>query len=116
MLTGLNRARMKARPPASAGKSAPPAAAADAVHGPADGGGITDALSAIPLEDREALLLVVIAGLSYAEAGDAVGVPRHVVAQRIARARVALEANFYRMPGSDPRGRAKHMSHLRLVK
>jgi RNA polymerase sigma factor (sigma-70 family) len=48
------------------------------------------ALQALPLEQREALALVVIEDLSYREAADILDVPIGTLTSRIARAREAL--------------------------
>ena len=48
------------------------------------------ALQALPVDQREALLLVALEGLSYAEAAKVLGIPRGTLMSRIARARSAL--------------------------
>lgn len=48
------------------------------------------ALRALPVEQREALLLVALEGLSYAEAAKVLGIPRGTLMSRIARARTTL--------------------------
>ncbi|MBT2208082.1 RNA polymerase sigma factor [Actinomadura sp. NEAU-AAG7] len=48
---------------------------------------LAGALAALARRDRHALLLVVWAGLSYQEAGEALGVPTGTVASRVNRAR-----------------------------
>jgi RNA polymerase sigma-70 factor (ECF subfamily) len=48
------------------------------------------ALQALPAEQREALALVVIDGLSYREAADLLDIPMGTLTSRIARAREAL--------------------------
>ena len=44
----------------------------------------------LPSEQRGALMLVAVDGLSYADAADVLGVPAGTVASRVARARLAL--------------------------
>jgi len=44
----------------------------------------------LPLEQREALLLVVLEGASYAEAADILGIPAGTLMSRLGRARAAL--------------------------
>jgi RNA polymerase sigma-70 factor, ECF subfamily len=102
-LMGLNRSRLKAR-----GSAAPMAGSA--------GPGVTDALGALPLDQREALLLVVLEGFSYAEAADALCVPRVAVGARVARARLALETLLDGASPSDGRGKPRHPPHLRVIK
>ena len=102
-LMGLNRARLKAR-----GASVPAAANA--------GPGVTDALGALPLDQREALLLVTLEGFSYAEAAEALCVPRIAIGARVARARITLETLLDGASPIDGRGKTRHPPHLRLVK
>ena len=47
-------------------------------------------VSELPAEQRAALMLVAVDGLSYGDAADVLGVPAGTVASRIARARLAL--------------------------
>ena len=48
-------------------------------------------VAALPPEQRAALMLVAVDGLSYADAADVLGVPAGTVASRVARARLALD-------------------------
>lgn len=48
------------------------------------------AVERLPLEQREALLLVVLEGASYAEAADILGIPAGTLMSRLGRARAAL--------------------------
>jgi RNA polymerase sigma-70 factor, ECF subfamily len=52
------------------------------------------ALQTIPAEQRAALLLVTVEGLSYREAAQIAQVPVGTIMSRLARARVALEARL----------------------
>ena len=49
------------------------------------------ALDTLPVEQREALLLVVIEGASYREAADILGIPAGTLMSRLGRARAALK-------------------------
>jgi len=55
-------------------------------------GGVVQALDGLPAEQREALLLVVLEGLSYRDAADILEIPIGTLTSRIARAREALTA------------------------
>lgn len=59
------------------------------------------ALKTIPEEQRAALMLVTVEGLSYKEAAEVAHVPVGTIMSRLARARVALEAKLG--TGSDRR-------------
>ncbi len=48
------------------------------------------AIDSLAVEQREALLLVVLEGMSYAEAADAIGIPIGTLMSRLGRARAAL--------------------------
>jgi RNA polymerase sigma-70 factor (ECF subfamily) len=90
ILTNLNRNRLRSlarRPPLTAiGDNDAPAMA-----GPEGGGrDIERALSGLPEEQRTALLLVVLEGLSYREVADVQGVPIGTVMSRVARARIQI--------------------------
>ena len=50
------------------------------------------AIDTLAAEQREALLLVVLEGMSYAEAADAIGIPIGTLMSRLGRARAALRA------------------------
>jgi len=53
---------------------------------------MSKALDRLPDEQREALLLVVLEGLSYQEAAEALGIPMGTLMSRIGRARATLRA------------------------
>jgi RNA polymerase sigma-70 factor (ECF subfamily) len=48
------------------------------------------AIDTLAAEQREALLLVVLEGMSYAEAAEAIGIPIGTLMSRLGRARAAL--------------------------
>ena len=52
------------------------------------------ALSELPAEQRAALLLVTVDGLSYKEAAEVADVPVGTIMSRLARARIALQARL----------------------
>jgi RNA polymerase sigma-70 factor (ECF subfamily) len=102
-LTSLNRARLR--------QSARPAP-----QGPAVGQtvGVSEAIACLPLECREPLLLVVLEGFTYAEAGDVLGIPKLGLGHRVARARHILD-QYLEVPQAD-RARPRPVPHLRIVK
>jgi RNA polymerase sigma-70 factor (ECF subfamily) len=107
-LTSLNRIRVRDRMIAPAGEHA---------HGHQPRSqGVTEAVAGIPLECREALLLVVLEGLTYAEAGDVLGVPKLGLGHRIARARHILDEHLDAALTVEARAKARPSPHLRLVK
>jgi RNA polymerase sigma-70 factor (ECF subfamily) len=55
---------------------------------------IREALTRLPQEQRSALLLVTVEGLSYKEAAEVAGVPIGTIMSRLARARIALQAQI----------------------
>jgi len=55
---------------------------------------VRTALGALPPEQRAALLLVTVDGLSYKEAADVAEVPVGTIMSRLARARIALQAKL----------------------
>ena len=59
------------------------------------------AIDTLAAEQREALLLVVLEGMSYAEAADTIGVPIGTLMSRLGRARAALR--MLTGPGDEPR-------------
>ncbi len=92
ILTNLNRNRLRSlarRPPISpiGDNDAPDASGPDA-----GGRDIERALAELVDEQRTALLLVVLEGLSYREVADVQGVPIGTVMSRVARARLQIRA------------------------
>lgn len=69
---------------------------------------VREAFFSLPEEQRSALHLVAIEGLSYSQAADASGVPLGTLMSRIGRARAALRA----MEDAPP---SKAKTHLRIV-
>jgi RNA polymerase sigma-70 factor (ECF subfamily) len=59
------------------------------------------AIDTLAAEQREALLLVVLEGMSYAEAAAVLGVPVGTLMSRLGRARAALRT--LTGPGDEPR-------------
>jgi RNA polymerase sigma-70 factor (ECF subfamily) len=57
-------------------------------------GEVRAALRQIPVDQRSALLLVTVDGLSYKEAAEIANVPVGTIMSRLARARVALQAKL----------------------
>jgi RNA polymerase sigma-70 factor (ECF subfamily) len=53
---------------------------------------IARAIETLPLDQKEALLLIVLEGMSYAEAAGILGIPQGTLMSRIGRARAALRA------------------------
>ena len=102
-LVTLNRARLRAR-----------SEVAD--NAKSSRQSVTEAVGGLPLDQREALLLVVLEGFTYAEAANVLGLPRPAVAIRLARARMFLAerlATDRLEPG--PKPLSAH-PHLRVVK
>jgi RNA polymerase sigma-70 factor, ECF subfamily len=92
ILTNLNRNRLRSlarRPPLMeiGDNDAPDAAGPDA-----GGRDIERALAGLVDEQRTALLLVVLEGLSYREVAEVQGVPIGTVMSRVARARLQIKA------------------------
>ncbi len=92
ILTNLNRNRLRSlarRPPLTViGDNDAP----DASGPEAGGRDIERALAELAEEQRTALLLVVLEGLSYREVADVQGVPIGTVMSRVARARLQIRA------------------------
>ena len=108
ILTNLNRNRLRSlsrRPPMASldDNDAPDAS------GPEGGGrDIERALATLVDDQRHALLLVVLEGLSYREVAEVQGVPIGTVMSRLARARVQIKTYpRRRAPGAAPREMTK---------
>lgn len=92
----IDEARRRTRRPAQVQLEA-----AETESQPADGQAgaamfeIEDALAELPEEQRQALLLVALEGLSYAEVAEVLGVPIGTVMSRIARGRERLREALY---------------------
>jgi hypothetical protein len=91
------------------------------VDGESEGGGLRDggpverALAAMPLELREALLLVALENLAHAEAAAVLEIPLTELVDRLIRARAAL-AQALGAPIRLISERRRGAPHLRLVK
>ena len=103
-LTSLNRRRLRATR-----VNAP-------TPGPERPAGLREALAQTPLDGREALLLVVVEGFSYAQAAEILGVNRLGVATRLARARKDLSARLDANRSAPARPDPRRPPYLRLVK
>jgi RNA polymerase sigma-70 factor, ECF subfamily len=58
----------------------------------ADALSVQDAMAQLPVEQREAVSLVLVEGLSYREAAEIIGVPIGTITSRLARGRDSLQA------------------------
>lgn len=67
-------------------------AVGDAAANKVDAEGVIDALDRLPLAQRQAIVLVDVAGLTFQEAADALGAPRGTVLARVHRGRRRLAA------------------------
>jgi RNA polymerase sigma-70 factor (ECF subfamily) len=79
---------------------------------------LTTSLMSLPLEDREALLLVALENFDHDEAARILHVTKTVLLARLTRARIAMEAQLQIHAGA-PRSLdhdRPQVSHLRLVK
>lgn len=101
-LTMLNRARARSTTPRHNARER-------------EGAGVSDALTELPLDCREAYLLVTLEGFSHTEAGDILGVSRATVAARVARARLLLETRLDAARPLGERGKKRLPPYLRLV-
>ena len=106
-LTSLNRRRLRAtRVPAplahTAAQDRPP--------------GLRKALAQTSLDGREALLLVVVEGFSYAQAAEILGGNRVGVATRLARARKELNARLDLNRAGPAQPDPRRPAYLRLIK
>ena len=84
--------------------------------GASRGGALVErAISAMPLEQREALLLVVLERLSHAEAAAVLEIPFAALIERLTRARAAV-SRAAATPLHAPTQRRGGAPHLRLIK
>jgi hypothetical protein len=78
---------------------------------------VTVGVRNLPLELREALLLVVLAGFSHSQAAEALDIPLSAVIDRLGRARARISAHVGAASESAPRETAwPSAAHLRIVK
>jgi len=77
------------------------------------GGSAAVGVRSLPLELREVLLLVVLAGFTYREAAEALDLPLAVVVDRLVRARTRLAAHT---AARDATAAWPQSAHLRIVK
>jgi len=89
ILSNLGRSRLRARRRAPAMEELADPAAAETLD-PAMRSALLNALQALPVEQRQALLLATVEGFTYQEVADMVGAPIGTVMSRIARARALL--------------------------
>lgn len=80
-----------------------------------DGAAFERAVASLPLEWREALLLVVLERLSHAEAAAVLEIPLNALLERLARARAALSDGLTR-PLKSPSRHLQRAPHLRVIK
>jgi RNA polymerase sigma factor (sigma-70 family) len=80
-------------------------AIADRVSASAAGPALAGALAALDRSDRDVLLLVALADLSYAEVAESLGIPYGTVCSRLSRARRRLRESLGGEPGRDRRDR-----------
>lgn len=74
---------------------------------------ISAALLSLPIEDREALLLVALEGFDHGEAARILRISRGVLIGRLTSARTALDMHLRAPAAASPRARS--VPHLRLV-
>ena len=83
----------------------------------AGGIGMATAIRALPLELREALLIVVLAGLTHREAASALDISLATLVARLTKARERLSALTHAPTAAETAGAvAPSVSHLRVVK
>jgi RNA polymerase sigma-70 factor (ECF subfamily) len=92
ILTNLNRNRLRSLARRPAVQPIEESDAPDASGPEAGGRDIERALAALVEDQRAALLLVVLEGLSYREVAEVQGVPIGTVMSRLARARMQIKA------------------------
>ena len=116
-VTGLNRARLRTHASArtSGGEDASIPSRQSAHQASARGAGVTQALERLGYEEREALLLVAVEEMSYAQTCEILNVPRPTLIARLARARRTL-ADLLDPMHDHERGKRGYPPHLRIVK
>ncbi len=78
---------------------------------------VTSAVRSLPLELRETLLLVALAGFSHCEAAEALDIPLSAVIHRLGRARARIEAHVGSAREPELDGPVwPTAAHLRIVK
>jgi RNA polymerase sigma-70 factor (ECF subfamily) len=80
------------------------------------GGSAAIGVRSLPLELREALLLVVLAGFTHSEAAAALDLPLAVVVDRLVRARTRLAAHMRTARDAAAAAAWPQSAHLRIVK
>jgi DNA-directed RNA polymerase specialized sigma24 family protein len=105
----LNRRRLRERAPiANAGR-----AGAGTSEAERRDGGLAAQIAAMPLDEREILLIVSLAQFSYEAAARILDLPRSSVISRLMRARARIDADRIGVASIGAAGRA---GHLRLIK
>ena len=94
ILTNLNRNRLRSLARRPAHSPIAESDAADAAGPEAGGRDIERALASLVEDQRTALLLVVLEGLTYREVAEIQGVPIGTVMSRLARARAQIKAHL----------------------
>jgi RNA polymerase sigma-70 factor, ECF subfamily len=117
LLTQLNRDRLRERRWRAVGSTRGTAVGIDSGQGKPDpdngrSKGLLEGLADLKLEEREALLLVVLEQFSYAQASQILHVSSEGLMSRLARARTTLDG----LLAAPPDAMARRGSHLRLVK
>ena len=85
-------------------RSGPGRSAEDTVVDAEFEAGVTEALQALPMMHRVVIQLVDVDGLSYAEAAEALAIPRGTVMSRLHRGPASASATAWPTPGSFPQG------------
>jgi RNA polymerase sigma-70 factor (ECF subfamily) len=83
-------------------------AGSDGADRVAEGVGVTDLLTRLDTDRREAFVLTQLLGLSYAEAADVAGCPVGTIRSRVARARADLVESLTRVNEDDADSGAAH--------
>jgi RNA polymerase sigma-70 factor (ECF subfamily) len=83
-------------------------AGSDGADRVAEGAAVTDLLTRLDADRREAFVLTQLLGLPYADAAEVVGCPVGTIRSRVARARADLLDSLGRVNEDDQRGDAAH--------